>query len=203
MARIVDHAGYLYSRYQVGADGRTAYERWKGKRTKRPICEFAEKVLYLPLKGARGGKLDAKFHYGIFFGVIGVTGEVIIGTHNGTVKARTIKRRPGAARWDKDMLTGMRRTPWSPDGESSEMMGIRIDIPTGGVDVPPVHRDLQTRRVYLIRRTSAVRTASRIGAPAARQSTEDCQRASILNDKRRARIESRRSSKARPRVRTG
>ena len=62
-AWMVDHAGYAYSRYQVGADGRTAYERWKGKRTKRPICDFAEKVLYLPLRGARGGKPDAKFHY--------------------------------------------------------------------------------------------------------------------------------------------
>ena len=42
VAWMVDHAGYLYSRYQVGADRRMTYERWKGKRTKRPICKFAE-----------------------------------------------------------------------------------------------------------------------------------------------------------------
>ena len=89
---LVEHAAHLYNRHKVGPDGKTPYERWKSKRAKRLLCEFGERVLYLPLQGARNGKLGAKFEYGIFVGVLERSGEAIISTEAGMVKARTVKR---------------------------------------------------------------------------------------------------------------
>ena len=125
--------------------------------------------------------------YGIFLGVIAVTGEAIIGTHNGTVRARTIKRLPEATRRDKDMIMGMRGTPWSPDGESSERIGIRIDIPTGGIDVLPVHRDLQTKRVYLTKADFNMHITD--GCPGCAAIKRGLSKSVNHNDKCRARIE--------------
>ena len=48
MKWLVEYAGFLVSRYTVGKDGKTPYERWKGNRSIKPTCEFGEKVLYMP-----------------------------------------------------------------------------------------------------------------------------------------------------------
>ena len=37
---IVEHAAELLTSFEVGKDGRTAYERLRGKRSKREIVEF-------------------------------------------------------------------------------------------------------------------------------------------------------------------
>ena len=45
---LVQHAGFIISYYQVGKDGRTPYERHKGKEHKHEMCEFGEQVFYMP-----------------------------------------------------------------------------------------------------------------------------------------------------------
>ena len=42
----VEYAGCLLTRLAVGEDGKTAYERLKGKRWREEMAEFGEKVLY-------------------------------------------------------------------------------------------------------------------------------------------------------------
>ena len=42
---IVIHAARTLNRFAVGTDGRTAYQRWKGKEFKRSIAEFGESVM--------------------------------------------------------------------------------------------------------------------------------------------------------------
>ena len=44
MAWLVEHAADVLSKYQVGDDGRTAYERLKGKKSQQETVEFGEKV---------------------------------------------------------------------------------------------------------------------------------------------------------------
>ncbi len=48
-AWLVNHSSFLLTRFQVGVDGRTAYQRLKGKAFKKPMLMFAEHVLYLPM----------------------------------------------------------------------------------------------------------------------------------------------------------
>ncbi len=44
---LVAHASNMINKFQIGKDGRAAYQIWKGKHFKRPIPEFGERVLCL------------------------------------------------------------------------------------------------------------------------------------------------------------
>ena len=46
----------LVSRYLVGKDGRTAYERRTGRKCRVPVVPFGEAAMYLPMKTARNSK---------------------------------------------------------------------------------------------------------------------------------------------------
>ena len=46
---LVNHAGMLLSRFQIGVDGNTAYERLKGKPFRRKVIPFGECVHFQPL----------------------------------------------------------------------------------------------------------------------------------------------------------
>ena len=67
LAFLVEHAGKLMSRYEVGRDGRTAYELHAGKPYRRQIVEFGERVYFMPIRpgGARQMKLDPMWQDGI------------------------------------------------------------------------------------------------------------------------------------------
>lgn len=149
---LVEHAAYLYSRCCVGKDGRTPFERWKGRRCKRPLCEFGERILYMPLKAARGGKLDARFAYGTFVGVMANTGEFIVSTDRGAVRARTVRRVPESDRWRREDILNIVGTPWAPEGGDAELpIAIRIGDPKFPAERPPVEPEfeLRPRRTYI------------------------------------------------------
>ena len=46
---LVAHAGSVITRYKIGEDGKTAYQRWKGRKYARAIAEFGECVIYCKL----------------------------------------------------------------------------------------------------------------------------------------------------------
>ena len=56
MAWLPEHSGFLLSRFQVAADGKTAYERLKGKEWRGELMDFGEKVMYMPI--VHGRKLN-------------------------------------------------------------------------------------------------------------------------------------------------
>ena len=73
-------------RYRVGADGKTAYERIKGKRSRVSICEFGEAVMYKPWKTKaqqrqaeeeRIGDMDPRWRDGLYLGIAERSGEIL------------------------------------------------------------------------------------------------------------------------------
>ena len=62
MPWMIEYAGVLLNRYNVGADGKTGYERLKGKVASLPGLEFGERVHWrsnAPAKD-RKNKLDSE-----------------------------------------------------------------------------------------------------------------------------------------------
>ena len=60
MTWLIQHAADCLSKYQVGEDGKTAYERLKGKKFSRAVVEFGEKVHFKKsAKGQSDNKLVA------------------------------------------------------------------------------------------------------------------------------------------------
>ena len=86
---LVRHAASLITRYQVGKDGRTAYERWKGKQHKKELAEFGECVHFKHSTAAKKPtKLEAQWEDGIWLGLADESDEVFVGTKEGVYKTR-------------------------------------------------------------------------------------------------------------------
>ena len=87
------HVAATISRYRIGVDGMTAYERVNGKKFKIESAEFGERAWYLNLisKGRLG--TACRWGVGIWLGIRQETGEALIGNKEGLMKARRVRRR--------------------------------------------------------------------------------------------------------------
>ena len=66
---IPDYAAYLMNRMEVSKDGKTSYERTKGKKPTILGIEFGEKLLYKVKPTQKMEKINVRWEYGIFVGV--------------------------------------------------------------------------------------------------------------------------------------
>ena len=73
---IIEYDGALLNRYSVGQDGKTFYERLKGKAASMPGLEFGERVHWRSNVRAedRKNKLDSAWKDGVFLGQGTVSG---------------------------------------------------------------------------------------------------------------------------------
>ena len=105
-----EYAAYLLNRLKVGKDGKTAYERCRGKKATVLGLEFGEKVLYKVKLNAKQEKLRPRWEHGIFVGVRPKSGEVWIATIEKTFSVRAVRRLPVDQRWTGDTVRWTRRT---------------------------------------------------------------------------------------------
>ena len=103
---MAEYAALLLNRLEVGHDGKTSYERVKGKKAKVLGYEFGEKVLWRrkPINN-RMGKLESMWEDGVYLGIKATTREIIIGNEKGIWKTRTARRRPFEERWCADNIS--------------------------------------------------------------------------------------------------
>ena len=129
---IVEYAAFLLNRAEVGRDGRTAYERCKGKRGRVPGLVFGEGVLWRrrPI-GRKLAKLTCLWEEGIFLGIKGASGEYIVGDGKGIWKTRTIARRPIDERWTPGNMALVAGVPWrqSEHDDKADGEAWRMDVP--------------------------------------------------------------------------
>ena len=153
---MVSHAGDTLNRYHIGSDGRTSYQRWKGKAFKKVVPELGERIQYLrsdSLKEVRRDKGYSRWGEGHFLGVRNETGELLIGSEGGVVSARDFHRiADPSRRWNAESLKQIQGKPWQPnpliqDGEVHP--NLRIPESSGpipefkGVEEEPVVRRMR------------------------------------------------------------
>ena len=142
---IIEYAGVLLNRFEVGVDGRTAYERNKGKKATTLGISIGEAVLWRRKKvGEALGKLTSLCEDGIFLGVMGNSGELIVGDGKGLWKTRTVHHKPHSARWDPKTIDLVRHPPWrtcddDPNADSEMPQGVKLETLSG-------HKFQDTRR---------------------------------------------------------
>ena len=165
---MVEFASVLINRYLVGRDGKTAYERAKGKSSKMLGFEFAERVHFrrAPTPG-RLGKLDTLWHHGVFVGYRSISGEYMVVTEEGAYKTRTMRRMPFEERWSKEAVENLKYTPWRVKDPSDDREGgykDRDHVPDLQIDVdksvlpeaafgPAPPSEPIPRRVYITKAT--------------------------------------------------
>ena len=113
---MVEWAAGLITRYVKGQTGRTAYREARGHDARAPVAEFGGKIMYMPSKNTSKSapKVDPKFHDGIWLGLRMKSDESIIGTPNGVIKAKTVRRLPEDQRWSAEEVLNIRGRPSNP-----------------------------------------------------------------------------------------
>ena len=165
IAWLVEFAGVLVNRYEVGHDGKTSYERLHGKASKLLGLEFGELLNFRrtrrPVqdggkKRNKLAKLDSLWSDGVFLGYRTSSGEVIVGIDKGVFRTRTVSRKPAEHRWNATNLDMVGGTPWAPsleDAAGDETMPaveIPMEIENPEIARPPVvDEDVVPRRLYI------------------------------------------------------
>ena len=115
VAFLPEYVVYLLNRLRVGKDGKTAYERVRGKKTSVVGLEFGEKVFYKIQAGAKLQKIEPRWKEGIFVGVRRRSNELLISRPEGVLALRSVRRLPAEKRWSEDCVGWVQ---WAPCGLS-------------------------------------------------------------------------------------
>ena len=106
----------MTSRADVGADGKTGYERCKERHARLSRMEFWEAVLWKRQReGGPLGKLSCVWEDGIYLGVKETTDEKIVGE----------RRQKKEERWGPKMLELVGGVPWRTDSRRETAMTSR------------------------------------------------------------------------------
>ena len=106
------------SRFLVGKDGRTGYERRRrGRRCTLGVVPFGEIVWYKMIREGkeRKYKFESEWEEGLWLGHTRSSNEVLIGTRTGVIRAYSIRRKEEGKRWDSELILEMQGTPQRPD----------------------------------------------------------------------------------------
>jgi hypothetical protein len=125
---IPEYSAYLINRLEIGKDGKTAYERTKGKKATVLGLEFGEKVLYKVKKEAKMAKARSRWEHAIFVGVRRRSGEVWLSADGKVFRARSVRRIPVGERWGEDCVRWVTRVPWNRYKDCGDADG---DVPQG------------------------------------------------------------------------
>ena len=119
---------------------------------RRTLPPFAEKILY-QIPGATNGpaRVEPRWADGLFLGLSDKTDELFIGTPEGMVRARTIRRREATQRYDQEFLDKFTAVPW--DRRGARPAAVRLTLPTVPAPAPAGAAEGagggEARRVYI------------------------------------------------------
>ena len=131
------HSDFLVSRYRIGKDGRTPYERLKGKRWKLPCVCFGEKVWFRPLpayaKKVFKSDIYPQVLSGHYVGTHGRNGDALIMTDKGVLRGGSLRRMSPEERWDASDFMKIKGLPWKLFPEEYQAREtpavVKVDLP--------------------------------------------------------------------------
>ena len=129
---LIRHAAATINRRRKDQGGFSAYRKWKGREFNRSVAEFCECVWYLKAGSTGKDKFESRWEDGVWLGIRDRSGESIIGTPEGVVKARDFRRKGVLTeRWNRDEINGFRGLPWEPipGKEGDYEIRVKVNMP--------------------------------------------------------------------------
>ena len=133
---LIAHASDSLNRYHVYEDGRTGYHNWKGRPFVKESVEFGQNIMYYP-PGMKGkNKFEARWQEGVWLGIADRSMEVIVGTNEGVIKVRDVRRYgTQQEQWDMGKFNSFRGVPWEPvPGRQGIEIKARVNVPEDKLD---------------------------------------------------------------------
>ena len=160
---LASHAADCLTKFEVGKDGKTSYERLRGKKFKQPMVEFGEQIFFklteadLSRQQKERGSMGPKWQVGTWLGTRWSSYEHVVHTGRGIRFPRSIRRCPLTKRWDYHAIESISAVPWQmnekedeEDAEADENneVGVEFEPPRAGApgDEQGVPQPRQVRR---------------------------------------------------------
>ncbi len=134
MAWLIEHSADILNKFQVGRDGRTPYERLKGKRFRGLVYEFASPCMLRVSGKPQGGLMQARWVEGVWIGSRFNSQEHLVARNADgvVVRTRAVREVPrGVTLRDLDRVVG---TPHAPTGVQDYRR------PERAAEVPPARQ---------------------------------------------------------------
>ena len=117
MAWLAEHVADMYNKSHVYEDGKTAYEKLRGRKYKGEMLPFGCQVLHRVTGKPIGGVVASRWLPGTWLGKTWSSDEHLVATETGkVVRARSVRRMPGESSWSADIWCGIIGQPWGPTG---------------------------------------------------------------------------------------
>ena len=114
---LVRHAAWVHERFRRSRrDGRTAFARHKLREYPSQVVPFGETVIFRDT-GPIKCKLRSNWNFGVWLGRDSQNDMHVLGTRQGIVKARSVKRTIQSERYDQQLLLQMRGRPYDIKGD--------------------------------------------------------------------------------------
>ena len=111
---MVRHVGWLINHYAVRADGKTGYERLRGRPYSGKVLMFGECVWYRPPETAHNNELEERWHTALWLGKTNRSDEHLVFYNDEVKTARSVRRKEATKRWNRRLLEAMSASPWLP-----------------------------------------------------------------------------------------
>ena len=116
LAWLVTHAAATINWFRPGLDGKTPYELRAGRKFRRPVAPWGQKVWSMSAKKHVSRiSAESRWQEGIFLGILGGgvgASDHAIGTPDGVQPARAIKMVLEIDAWDIELLLAVKELPW-------------------------------------------------------------------------------------------
>ena len=113
---LVTPAAATINWFRPGLDGKTPYELRVGRKFRRPVAPWGQKIWWMSAKKHVSRiSAESRWQEGIFLGILrgGVgASDFAIGTPDGVQPARAIKMVPEIDAWDIELLLAVKGLPW-------------------------------------------------------------------------------------------
>ena len=111
---LVPHCAECITKYLVGKDGKTAYQRIFGKPARDEVFEFGERLLWRKRQSAiHNTDLNGRYLDGIWLGKRWGTHTHLVWTGTEVVEVYAFQRLPLDERWSREQLEAVTATPWN------------------------------------------------------------------------------------------
>eukprot|EP00974_Lingulodinium_polyedra_P019265 1860480-Lingulodinium_polyedra.AAC.1 len=102
---MIENVADLLNKHCVGSDGKTPFERLKGKGYKGEFLEFGSSVLHRIPDKPQGGLMAPRWVPGVWLGKRFTTDEHVIGLEDGkVVRTRSVRAKPEEDSWKMDEI---------------------------------------------------------------------------------------------------
>ena len=147
---LVEFIGDVVTKYFVGVDGKTSYERLFGKTCREEHLEFGEVVLWRKPRGPDYNVVaDARWESGVWVGRRWGTPHHLVSFGNRVLECRAIQRVPKPDRWKRELVDAVRATRWANPAPAGEASAPAV-LPGPGEDPPALPgRDYGPKSVYI------------------------------------------------------